>query len=304
MIKHRFTQTNTQIHTDGKILSIVRRALEEDIGRGDITTNSLISPDLRVKGVILAKEKGILAGLDIAKLCFKFVDKDIKFIPEIKDGYKFKKSQVIARIEGRACKILNAERTSLNFLMHLSGVATLTHRFVQKIKSYKVKITDTRKTLAGLRILEKYAVRVGGGTNHRMGLYDQVLIKENHIKVIGDRFWVMGFKEIKRAAPQFKIEVEVKTLKEFNRVLKLKLDIIMLDNMSIKDIKKAVRIRNNLLPNTYDLKPKLEVSGNVNLNNVRKLAQTGIDMISIGALTHSAKAIDMSLEILNVKPKS
>lgn len=281
-----------------EILSIVKRALREDIGRGDITTKAVLWPDLKIKAIILAKEEGILAGVDIAKLAFKSIDKRIKFIPILKDGEKIKKGSVIARIEGKASKILNIERTALNFLMHLSGVSTLTRRFVERIKPYKVKIVDTRKTLPALRILEKYAVKVGGGYNHRMGLFDQVLIKKNHINSL-KRVKKLKLKdlieEVKKKVPEKKIEIEVKNLREFEDALKAKPDIIMLDNMGIKDIKKTVSI---CKLQTTDYKPKLEASGGVNLENVRKIAKTGVDMISIGALTHSAKAIDMSLEVL------
>ncbi len=281
-----------------EILSIVERALKEDIGRGDITTEAVLWPDLKIKAIILAKEEGILAGIDIARLVFRSIDKRIKFIPILKDGKRIKKGSIIARIEGRASKILNAERTALNFLMHLSGVSTLAKRFIEKIKPYKVKITDTRKTLPGLRILEKYAVRVGGGYNHRMGLFDQVLIKKNHINSLKR---VKGLKlkdlieEVRKKVPEKKIEVEVKDLKEFKDALEARPDIIMLDNMSIKDIKRMASIC-KLQATNY--KPKLEVSGRVNLKNVRKIAKTGVDMISIGALTHSAEATDMSLEVL------
>jgi len=306
MIKHRLTQ----IHTDKRILSIVKRALREDIGSGDITTDSLIRKDIKVKAIILAKENGILAGLEIAKLCFKILDRNIVFIPKKREGEEIKKGQIIAEIEGKADKILNAERTALNFLMHLSGIATLTKRFVERVKPYNIKITDTRKTIPGLRILEKYAVRMGGGQNHRMGLWDRILIKGNHIKVQSSKFIVHSLKEIieetKRKIPKdMKIEIEVKNMKEFKDALKAEPDIIMLDNMSIKDIRKAVMIKNQKPPPKADLpiaeetrNQKLEVSGNINLTNVRKIAQTGVDMISIGSLTHSAKAIDMSLKVL------
>ena len=170
----------------------------------------------------------------------------------------------------------------------LSGIATKTREFVKQIDKYKVKVTDTRKTLPGLRELQKYAVRIGGGYNHRMSLDEMVLVKDNHFKVIGDELWVMGLKEIKnKISPKIKMEVEVKTLEEFKKVLKIEPSIIMLDNMNIKNIKKAVKIRNNLSPKTYHLSPKLEASGGITLKNVRKFSSTGVYMISVGAITHS-----------------
>ena len=184
----------------------------------------------------------------------------------------------------------------MNFLSLLCGVATKTRAYADKVKPYKARILDTRKTIPALRELQKYAVRIGGGYNHRMRLDEMVLVKDNHLKIIGDRLWVIGFKEIKnKISSRIQTEVEVKTLKEFRKALKIKPDIIMLDNMNIKDIKKAVRIKNNLPPATCHLPPKLEVSGGITLNNVRGIAKTGVDMISVGALTHSVQAIDISL---------
>jgi nicotinate-nucleotide pyrophosphorylase (carboxylating) len=188
---------------------------------------------------------------------------------------------------------------ALNFVSRLSGIATLTRKFVQATRPYKAKIMDTRKTTPALRALEKYAVRIGGGLNHRFSLDEMIMVKDNHLKVMGDKLWVAGFKEIKnRILRRVKIEIEVNNLREFKKALNLKPDIIMLDNMNIKDLKMAVRIRNNSALITPNPSPKLEASGGINLKNVRKIASLGIDMISVGDLTHSPKSIDMSLQIL------
>jgi len=282
----------------GSISDIIKRALREDIGKGDITTAAIIPEDKYVKAALKAEENCVICGLDTARKVFTTQDKNIEFKPHILDGQKIKKGKIIAHILGRAQGILTAERVALNFLSLLSGVATKTRAYADKVKPYGVKILDTRKTIPGLRELEKYAVRIGGGFNHRLNLDEMILIKDNHLKVIGDRLWVMGLKEIKnKITPKIKIEVEVKTLKEFKKALKINPDIIMLDNMSIRDIKRAVQIRNHLSPITYHLSPKLEASGGITLKNVRAVASTGVDMISIGALTHSINSVDISLEI-------
>lgn len=277
-------------------LHIIRGALFEDIGKQDITTELIIPKDKNIKAVLLAKEECIICGLEIAGHVFRVIDKDIKFSPLVKEGQKIKRGAVVAKLKGKAGSILSAERVCLNLLGLLSGVATKTRSYVDKIKPYKVKIIDTRKTLPGLRELQKYAVRVGGGFNHRMALDEMILVKDNHLKVMGEEFWNIGFRQIKKTS-HFEIEIEVKTLKEFKRALKLKPDIIMLDNMSLKDMKKATQLRNNLSANNKDPIPKLEASGGITLKNVRQIAKTGVDMISIGALTHSVKSPDLSLEV-------
>ena len=282
----------------GSISDIIKRALREDIGKGDITTAAIIPEDKYVKAALKAEENCVICGLDTARKVFTTQDKNIEFKPHILDGQKIKKGKIIAHILGRAQGILTAERVALNFLSLLSGVATKTRAYADKVKPYGVKILDTRKTIPGLRELEKYAVRIGGGFNHRLNLDEMILIKDNHLKVIGDRLWVMGLKEIKnKITPKIKIEVELKTLKEFKKALKINPDIIMLDNMNLNAIKKAVKLRNNLSPITYHLSPKLEASGGITLKNVRAVASTGVDMISIGALTHSINSVDISLEI-------
>ena len=305
-----------------KVESLIKKALAEDIGKGDITSRLCIPKGLKIKAGIIFKQQGIVCGLDIAKKVFRLVDKTTGFKTLFRDGANIRAGETVAKLSGPARSILTAERTALNFLGHLSGIATQTLRFVEKIRPYRVKILDTRKTLPNLRYLEKYAVRVGGGYNHRMGLYDQILIKDNHLLVAGyKKGWINPIpanvgvrfiepfnykpqaaslkdliRDIKKKRPKgVKVEVEVENLREFKQALKAEPDIIMLDNMSLKDIKRAVEIR-KLFNKQYAM-PLLEASGNVSLRNVRRIANTGIDMISVGSLTHSAKSIDLSLKI-------
>lgn len=276
-----------------KIREIIKQALKEDIGARDITTESIIPAKKFIKAVILSKENGVICGLDVVSFVFKLQDKNIKFKPLVQDGDFIKKGKILATITGKARSILTAERVALNFLSLLSGISTNTRKFVNAIKPYKAKIMDTRKTMPTLRFMEKYAVRIGGGFNHRMSLDEMVLIKDSHIKIVG------GINKLTAFSQKYKnVEVEVRNPREFKEALCLMPDIIMLDNMKIGDIKKAVKIRNNLSLKIYNPRPKLEVSGGVNLKNVKGIASTGIDMISIGALTHSIKSLDIKLEIL------
>ncbi len=274
-----------------RLESIVRHALVEDIGRGDITTQLTIPKDKEVQAGILVKENCVICGLPVMEKVFKTVDKDVKFEAKVREGKDVKSGKIIVKISGKASSILTAERVGLNLLSMLSGIATTTREYVNAIEPYKVKITDTRKTIPGLRDLQKYAVRIGDGYNHRMGLDEMILIKDNHIKVTS------GYTKLPSVPKGFKIEIEVQNLEEFNHALKFKPDFIMLDNMALEDIKEAVKIKNNTVFNSHHPPTKLEVSGGVNLDNVRKIAATGIDIISIGALTHSVKSVDMSLEI-------
>lgn len=275
-----------------KLDTIVRHALIEDIGKGDITTQLTIPKDKEIRAVLLAKEDCVVCGLPVAERVFRISDNGVKFVPAVKDGAAVKKSKVIARISGKAQSILTAERVALNLLTMLTGVATKTREYVEKIEPYKAKITDTRKTIPGLRELQKYAVRVGGGHNHRISLDEMVLIKDNHIKV------TEGYDKLPSVPPGFKIEIEVQNLDEFRHALKFKPDCIMLDNMNIEDIKQAVHTRNTTEFKSHHLPTKLEVSGGVDLENIREIAAAGIDIISIGALTHSVRAADISLEVL------
>lgn len=271
------------------IKHIIINALREDIGPKDVTTESLIPKNKIAQAVLIAKEKCVVCGLDIAGLVLRLKDKNIKFKPLVKDGDALYKGRILARISGKARSILTAERVALNFLSHLSGIATGTKKFINQVKPYRVKIMDTRKTTPGLRILEKYAVRIGGGYNHRLGLDEMVLIKDNHFKIIGK------IKNLAKFKRKYKVEIEVKNLKEFRQALNLKPDIIMLDNMRPSDIKKAVRIRSKL---TIGSALKLEVSGGITLNNVKKIASCGVEMISVGALTHSVDSVDISLDLI------
>jgi nicotinate-nucleotide pyrophosphorylase (carboxylating) len=278
-----------------KIKNIVINALREDIGTKDATTEAVIPKNKLVRAALIAKEDGVVCGLQVAAYVFKLKDKEIKFKPNVKEGARIKRGKVMAWVSGRAQGILTAERVALNFISLLCGIATKTRKYVELVRSYKVKIMDTRKTIPGLRLLEKYAVRMGGGYNHRMKLDEMVLVKDNHLKVMG------GYKRLKESARfnrAYQVELEVKNLTEFKQALRLNPDIIMLDNMSIKDIRKAVRIRNNSSLHPHPLTPKLEASGGVNLANIKQVAACGVDMISLGDLTHSVKSIDISLEVL------
>ncbi len=291
-----------------KFIPIIRRALKEDLGRRDITTEFVIAKDKFARAVLLAKENCAVCGLDIAGLAFKLSDSKIKFTPLVKDGQPINKGRVLAKIQGKARSILTAERVALNFLSLLSGIATKTKKYVEAARPYKVKIMDTRKTIPGLRELQKYAVRVGGGLNHRMRLDEMVLIKDNHITIVNPKSQIPNpksqipnlqslIRKAREKMPKIKIEIEVKNLREFKKALKAEPDIIMLDNMSIKDVKKAVILRRttNHEPRTTIL---LEASGGITLEKVKRVAATGVDMISIGELTDTVNSVDISLEVL------
>ncbi len=275
------------------VKKIVKNALKEDMGKknGDVTTQWIVDKNLKVRGEVLFKEEGVLAGMDVFYLVFKALNEEIDIKRFYREGQFISKNSVVAVIEGKAIDILSGERTALNFLQHLCGIATLTRRFVNETEGTKTRILDTRKTLPNLRYLEKYAVTVGGGKNHRMGLYDMVLIKDNHIVAAGsiERAIEIVMKRNKRRKIQLPVEIEVKNINELLIALRYPVQRIMLDNMDIKDIKKAVELVNGKVP--------LEVSGGVNIDMVKIISQTGIDYISVGALTHSAKAIDISLEL-------
>ncbi len=289
----------TELKDWPKIRKIVRWALEEDIGPGDITSQYTVTEGLRAEAVVLAKQSAVVAGLDVARLVFKTVDKDIQFSPNLTDGNKVNPADVLAVVSGPVRGILTAERTALNFLGRMSGIATLTSKFVEAIGGTRAKVTDTRKTTPGNRILDKYAVRIGGGVNHRFGLYDMVLIKENHLKATGSI--TEAVRRAREALPRFrrqgiKIEVETKTLNEVKETSSLPVDRIMLDNMGLEQIAEAVKtIRDQ------NLEVEIEVSGNITLENIRQIAQTGVDFISIGRLTHSAPASDISLLVEKIE---
>jgi len=293
---------------DASIKKQIQQALKEDIGLGDITTTAAIHKDKKGDFIIIAKQDCVICGLTIAESVFETVDDTIRFKPLVNEGMKVTEQKVIAYIEGNCCSILSAERTALNFLCWLSGISTLTDYFVEAVKGTKAQIFDTRKTLPTFRRLQKYAVKIGGAANHRMGLYDQVLIKDNHIGAFllkptiakDEKDAVRKVMEnVKRCLPKGKkIEIEVSSLEMLKVALEYNPDIIMLDNMNINEIKEAVRIRDSYRIKIGDVgfKILLEVSGNVNLGNVKEIADCGVDMISIGALTHSAPSVDISLE--------
>ena len=271
---------------------VVKSALAEDCVAADLTTEALIPVNFKGKASILVKRDGVLAGLNVAKEVFRQVDASLRFKALVKDGASVRKGLVVATIDGKVASILRAERTALNFLQHLSGVATETARYVEAVSGAKAVITDTRKTVPGLRTLEKYAVRMGGGQNHRMNLADGVLIKDNHQVAL--RSHGLGLKEVvkkarKHAPRAMRVEVEVESVKQAQEALSAGADIIMLDNMKLEGMRKAVKLVRG--------KALLEASGGVTLDNVRSVAETGVDYISIGALTHSAKALDISLEL-------
>lgn len=268
------------------IKDIILNALKEDIGSGDITTQAIITKDKVIKAQILAKDNFVVCGIGVVLSVFKLQDKDVKFTPCVKDGDFVKKGKTLAVITGRARSILAAERVALNFLSMLSGISSKTRQFVDAVSPYKIKILDTRKTIPGLRLLEKYAVRIGGGFNHRFCLDDMLLVKDNHLKVIG------GVDKLTGLSRKYKSEIEVGSIRELMFALKLNPDIIMLDNMNTANMKKACRIKNKISPKT-----KLEASGGISLKNIRKIASCGIDMISVGDLTDSVKSVDISLEV-------
>ncbi|MDD5079211.1 MAG: carboxylating nicotinate-nucleotide diphosphorylase [Candidatus Omnitrophica bacterium] len=275
-----------------KLDSLVRHALFEDIGKGDITTQLIIPQNKKIKAVLLAKDACVVCGLEVAERVFKVVDKDTKFIAQVKEGQMIKKGKTIIKVEGKAHSILSAERVCLNLLSMLCGIATKTREYVEKVKPHKVKITDTRKTMPGLREIQKYAVRIGGGFNHRMALDEMILIKDNHLQVMD------GYNKLPSVPKGYKIEIEAQNLQEFKHALKFKPDVIMLDNMQLDDIKEAVKIRNNTPFTSHHPPTKIETSGGVEIDNVKALAATGVDIISIGDLTHSFNSVDISLEVL------
>ena len=268
------------------ILSAIHRALAEDIGSGDITTNSIVSSDALMQGRIIAKQSGIIAGLDVVNAVYEMVDSNTDFNPAISEGARVDDYQTLATVSGSARSLLTGERTALNFLGRVSGIATLTRQFVDAVAGTNAVILDTRKTAPGLRMLDKLAVLRGGGKNHRVGLYDMMLIKDNHIDFAGSL--EEAIRRARAANSGVEIEVEARTLEDVRRALELNVKRILLDNMTVEMMAEAVRIANG--------RAKLEASGNVNLETARRIAETGVDFISIGALTHSAKTFDVSFD--------
>lgn len=297
------------------IKDIVRLAIQEDIGRGDITSKIFIPEGAESEGTFVAKEDGIIAGIPVAEYVLSQIDEEINFTSHIEDGSKVERGMIIAKVKGPTISLLTSERLVLNFMQRLSGIATLTNKFAEKVKDYKTCIMDTRKTIPGWRHLEKYAVKVGGGVNHRTGLHDQILIKDNHLKSIETENVRSGVENLfnknsaihnylKKAREQMDdrmlIEVEIEDLNCLNDVLNTDVDIIMFDNMAPSQISEAVRTvrgfeegqSKRLLKHTLT-----EASGNITLENVEAYAKTGVDRISVGTITHSAFALDISLDI-------
>lgn len=277
---------NLSLHAD--ILDAIRRALAEDVGTGDVTTNSIVPPDATMRGRIVAKQEGVVAGLDVAHAVYRMVDERVVFDAGVAEGARVARGQTLALVGGPARALLTAERVALNFLGRMSGIATLTRRFVDAVTGTRAVILDTRKTAPGLRMVDKLAVRRGGGRNHRIGLYDMVLIKDNHIDFAGSLR--AAVERARACAPHLEIEVEARSLADVREALELGVQRIMLDNMSLDAMAEAVRLVAG--------RARLEASGNVSLETVRRIAETGVDDISIGALTHSAPVFDVSFEYL------
>ncbi|MGE5174529.1 MAG: carboxylating nicotinate-nucleotide diphosphorylase [Betaproteobacteria bacterium] len=267
---------------------LIEKALAEDLGSGDVTSEATIRAESASVAVMMAKQDLVLAGLDVAREVFHYLDSAVQFTALAKDGDRIFAGTEIAKLTGNTRVLLAGERVALNLLQHLSGIATLTAKYVEQIKGLKVEVLDTRKTIPGLRQLEKYAVRMGGGRNHRFGLYDGVLIKDNHIKAAGSITKAVESVR-KKDYHLLKIEVETKTLDEVRETLAAGADIIMLDNMSIDMMREAVKLIAG--------RALVEASGNVTLETIRAIAETGVDFISSGSLTHSAPAADISMKI-------
>ncbi|MGI8898428.1 MAG: carboxylating nicotinate-nucleotide diphosphorylase [Pyrinomonadaceae bacterium] len=281
-----------------EIVECLKRALAEDVGPGDVTTNSIVPSDSFLRGRILAKDTGVVAGLDLAKSVFLLLEDQIGFIPSVPEGAQVTSGMVLANISGSARGLLTGERTALNFLGRMSGIATLTRQFVDRVSGTSARILDTRKTAPGLRAIDKLAVRLGGGENHRMGLFDMVLIKDNHIDFAGSIAAAVARVRASnpsglpawgsRSGTSLEIEVEARTLEHVMEALDLGVERILLDNMTPEVMREAVALNGG--------RAKLEASGNVTLENVRQIAETGVDFISVGSLTHSARVFDVSLK--------
>ncbi len=273
------------------IHGMIRRALEEDLGPGDATTRATVAPDTLGEAILIAGEKLILAGMAVFKQTFLEIDPTLVFVARYRDRDVVPEGSTVCRIRGRLTAILSGERTALNFLQRMSGIATLTHRYVEKVKDSRAKILDTRKTAPGLRWCDKFAVRTGGGQNHRFGLFDGILIKDNHIAVAGSISKAVSLAR-EGSAHTLRVEVEVEDLAGVSEACKAGADIILLDNMKPPEMKEAVSLING--------SALVEASGGITLDTVGDIASTGVDFISVGALTHSPEAADFSLEISHV----
>jgi len=268
---------------------LIELALEEDLGRGDVTSEALIPPDREAVGEVLVKARGVIAGLEVAAAVFRAVDPTLAWEALARDGEAVSPGQVVARVSGRARSILAAERTALNFLQRLSGIATLTARYVEALRGTRARLTDTRKTTPGWRYLEKMAVRAGGGHSHRLDLAGGILIKDNHLALSGNDI-PAAIRAVREQAPHtLRVEVEVTSLAGVEAALAAGAEVILLDNMSLEEMRRAVALVSG--------RALLEASGGITLETVRAVAETGVDLISSGAITHSATALDLSLEI-------
>jgi len=274
-----------------EVSQYISRALEEDVGSGDVTTDTIVPANASLRGRIVAKENGVVAGLEIARQVMLSLDHNVEFVAKVEDGTNVERRTVLADLEGPARALLTGERTALNFLGRMSGIATLTRKFVDAVSGTNAVILDTRKTAPGLRMTDKLAVRLGGGQNHRTGLFDMVLIKDNHIDFAGSI--TAAVERVRASGTRLEIEVETRTLDNVREALSLGVKRILLDNMSIDTMREAVAICAG--------RAQLEASGNVTLNNVLEVAGTGVDYISVGALTHSPKVFDVSLEFVEKK---
>lgn len=282
----RYYLTNTNPNLSLEISNCITRALEEDIGTGDVTTDTIVPADASLHGRIVAKQDGVVAGLEIAKQVMLALDQRVTFLTQVEDGSKVTHGTVLAEVEGPARALLTGERTALNFLGRMSGIATLTRKFVDAVSGTKAVIIDTRKTAPGMRAADKLAVRLGGGQNHRTGLFDMVLIKDNHIDFAGSI--TAAVQRVRASETRLEIEVETRSLDNLREALALGVERILLDNMSTETMREAVAI--------CEGRAKLEASGNVTLDNVLEVAGTGVDYISVGALTHSPAVFDVSLK--------
>jgi len=274
-----------------EVSQYISRALEEDVGSGDVTTDTIVPANASLRGRIVAKENGVVAGLEIARQVMLSLDHNVEFVAKVEDGTNVERRTVLADLEGPARALLTGERTALNFLGRMSGIATLTRKFVDAVSGTNAVILDTRKTAPGLRMTDKLAVRLGGGQNHRTGLFDMVLIKDNHIDFAGSI--TAAVERVRASGTRLEIEVETRTLDNVREALSLGVKRILLDNLSIDTMREAVAICAG--------RAKLEASGNVTLHNVLEVAGTGVDYISVGALTHSPKVFDVSLEFVEKK---
>jgi nicotinate-nucleotide pyrophosphorylase (carboxylating) len=276
------------IHVSPQIERLIRDALDEDIGAGDLATMATISADARGKGLFRAKKDGVVAGLVLLDRIFYFIDHRVEVRLLVKDGAAVKSGLVVAEVVGPVRALLLGERTALNFLQQLSGTATLTRKLVEAVKDFPCKVLDTRKTTPGLRTLQKYAVRMGGGTNHRIGLYDAALVKDNHIEATGSIAGAVA--AVRRHAPfMAKVEVEAGNMKQVQEAIDAGADVIMLDNMNLAQMAEAVKL--------IDKRAGVEASGGITLESIRQVAETGVDFISSGALTHSAPVVDFNMKI-------